>query len=257
MNILIIPDAHSTPEGTTDRFTLLGEFIVQERPDAVVCLGDFLDMRSLSSYDMGKGSAEGQRVKRDLDAGLRDLEALMAPIEALRTSQKAGHRKRYRPPMYFTEGNHEYRMAKYLNDNPTLIGTLSLDEFYSHWDAVVPFKETFLLEGVAFAHYFPNKMGRAIGGVNAARSITLKNMVSSVCGHSHEWDWSWFTRRDGTRGFGCVAGWYGEESHDEEWSTGTDHTWVNGVTMLYSVKNGCPGKVAFISQDELRRTASV
>jgi len=93
--------------------------------------------------------------------------------------------------------------------------------------------------------------------VNAARSITLKNMVSSVCGHSHEWDWSWFTRKDGSRGFGCVAGWYGEEDHSEEWSAGTDHSWVNGVTMLYGVKSGTPSSIAFESQASLRQRFSV
>ena len=52
-NLLVIPDCHAAPEYDNDRFTALGNFIVDEQPNIIVCLGDFGDMPSLSSYDKG------------------------------------------------------------------------------------------------------------------------------------------------------------------------------------------------------------
>ena len=49
--LLIIPDAHAEPNYDNDRFTWLGNLIFEEKPDVVVCLGDWFDMASLSSHD--------------------------------------------------------------------------------------------------------------------------------------------------------------------------------------------------------------
>ncbi len=39
--LLIIPDCHASPDYDNDRFIALGEFIVKEKPEVVVCLGRF------------------------------------------------------------------------------------------------------------------------------------------------------------------------------------------------------------------------
>ena len=44
--LLIIPDAHAEPNYDNDRFTWLGNLIFEEKPDVVVCLGDWFDMAS-------------------------------------------------------------------------------------------------------------------------------------------------------------------------------------------------------------------
>ena len=43
--------------------------IFEEKPDVVVCLGDWFDMASLSSHDKGKKSFEGRRYKQDVAVG--------------------------------------------------------------------------------------------------------------------------------------------------------------------------------------------
>ena len=67
-NLLVIPDCHAAPEYDNDRFTALGKFIVDEQPDIIVCLGDFGDMPSLSSYDKGTKGFEGRRFKKDVES---------------------------------------------------------------------------------------------------------------------------------------------------------------------------------------------
>ena len=49
--LLIIPDCHAHPDYDNNRFDWLGNLIIEERPDTILCLGDLADMPSLSSYD--------------------------------------------------------------------------------------------------------------------------------------------------------------------------------------------------------------
>jgi len=52
----MIPDCQVTPDTPTDHLRWIGEYIVEQKPDVVVNIGDFADMESLSSYDRVKRS---------------------------------------------------------------------------------------------------------------------------------------------------------------------------------------------------------
>lgn len=254
-SILVIPDCHSKPESTTDRFDWLGQYIVDEKPDHIVQVGDFLDMQSLSSYDKGKGTGEGKRFAADVAAGRRDLEALFAPMDRHNLNRRKKKKAPYKPNKVFLWGNHEDRIRKWENDNPALSGMVEvhMGGIHYYFDEVVPFKQIYVNQGIAFCHYFPSKMGRAIGGKNAARTITLEVMMSNVSGHSHNLHHCVHTRGDGQKLIGLVGGWYGDVSHSERWSAGTEHSWWNGVILLDDIENGFPHRVEFITQDALRR----
>ena len=47
MNLLIIPDPHANPDYDNDRFKALGKFIMHEKPEVIVWLGDMADLPSL------------------------------------------------------------------------------------------------------------------------------------------------------------------------------------------------------------------
>ena len=64
----IIPDVQARPGVPLDHLKYAGEYIAEKRPDVIICIGDFADMPSLSSYDKGKVAAENKRYKYDLDA---------------------------------------------------------------------------------------------------------------------------------------------------------------------------------------------
>ena len=67
---LVIPDVQIKPGQDLSFLRVIGEYIVEKQPDVIVCLGDFADMPSLSSYDVGKKSFEGRRYKDDIKASI-------------------------------------------------------------------------------------------------------------------------------------------------------------------------------------------
>lgn len=90
-DILIIPDAHAHPGYSNERFALIGKTIVTHKPDVVVCLGDFADMPSLSSYDRGKASFEGKRYWKDIECTKDAYQKMMSPVRELQESLRQTH----------------------------------------------------------------------------------------------------------------------------------------------------------------------
>lgn len=86
---------------------MLGQFILDERPDVIVCAGDLADMPSLSSYDKGKKSFEGRRYSADIAAVRDALRRINAPMDRYNAQQAKNKQKQYLPRMVMTLGNHE------------------------------------------------------------------------------------------------------------------------------------------------------
>src|SRR5687768_6321108 len=95
--VLIIPDAHAHPQFDNTRFSWLGQLIADERPDTIVCLGDFADMPSLSGYDKGKKSFEGRRYKKDIDAARDAMSMMLGPTEVYNEGLRLRRKSQYRP----------------------------------------------------------------------------------------------------------------------------------------------------------------
>lgn len=91
--------SHASPEVSNERFSWLGNFIYDLRPDYVVDLGDGADMKSLNSYDTRYPK---QIVSQSYQA---DIECYNDAQERLRHMFKKNKRKR--PAWYGFEGNHE------------------------------------------------------------------------------------------------------------------------------------------------------
>lgn len=236
--IVILPDAHAKPKGRRDtfepnaRFTLAGKFINELRPTNVVCLGDFADMESLSSYDKGKASFEGRRYKRDLKAAIDAQKALFKEVS---------NRDQITFDMLY--GNHEARINRAVNDDPYLDETLSLDDlkYKEYWDNVHDFKSIAMIEGIGFTHYFPNGlMDRAIGGENVAKAMMKKYPgFSLVQGHRHDLQVAYDTLADGRQIFGLVAGCFLDlEQHEDYMSTTVQKTWRRCLTVLRETPTG-------------------
>ena len=108
---IVIPDCQVRPDVELSHLTWIGNYITAKHPDVVVNLGDFADMPSLSSYDVGKASAEGKRYAKDVEAAKFGMDLLMEPIRAERTRT---HR-RWKPELVLTLGNHEDRITREAN----------------------------------------------------------------------------------------------------------------------------------------------
>jgi len=256
--LLIIPDAHSHPEFDNDRFTALGNFIMAEKPDVIVCLGDFADMPSLSSFDKFKKSFEGRRYKRDIECTIDAQVKLFAALNEYNAKRRKFKEKQYKPKLIMIGGNHEARIETATNNNPELDGILSISDLkYKKFGwKEIPFREKYHLEGITFCHYLPSGlMGRPIGGINQARSLITKQHVSCVVGHSHIFDHAEQTIGDaaGTKIFGLSAGWYSHEEQRVGWNLDTMQLWWHGVVILEDVSDGYYDVLRGITQRKIMR----
>lgn len=175
----VIPDCQVKPGVPIDHLEWAGHYISDKRPDVIVCIGDFADLPSLSSYDKGKRAAENRRYKHDVESVHKAMELLMAPIVRA---------KDYKPRMVMTLGNHENRIVRYGDDNPELHESVSVyDLGYEAWGwEVYPFLEVVKVDGIEYSHYFTTGvMGRA---ANSAAAMLRERQCSCTMGHSQYYD---------------------------------------------------------------------
>src|SRR3990167_6907463 len=208
--ILVIPDAHVKPGVKNDRFRWLGKFILDNRPDKIVCLGDFGDLSSLSSYDIGKRCFEGRRYKDDVKAVIVAQEVLFSSIRAYNEEARRLHEKTYKPNLYMLLGNHENRINRANNNDSKLEGTIGVEDLkYKEFGwKVSGYLDVVHIDGIAFSHYFTSGvMDKPISGVTPARNILLKNSgASCIQGHQHILDVHTMNLINGLRVWGIVAG---------------------------------------------------
>ena len=235
---LIIPDCQ-TKDGVSFEFLKwIGEYLVKKRPDVVVNLGDFADMPSLSSWDKGKQSHEGQNVLRDISATKRAMTILLKPLRDLQAQQLADGEEVYEPRLVMLYGNHCDRITRHVENNPELFGFLSLDSLgykEAGWETV-PFLTPIIIDGIAYNHYFINAgNGKAMGG---SADVMLKNLgVSFVQGHRQTMSiGTRFLPTTGQQMWGLILGACYE--HDEKYLTSTGNKHFRGVAVLHNVEGG-------------------
>lgn len=234
MKHLVIPDAHASPDWSLERFKWLGQLVCDLRPDVVISIGDWADMPSLSSYDVGKKSFEGRRYRDDINAAREAQTLFFTPIRK---------QKKKLPRFIMLEGNHEQRIKRAINDDAKLDGTISPDDLgYREygWEYVEYRGSTpgvIMVDGVAYAHYFTSGvMGRPIGGVRPAYTLLQKQHMSCTQGHIHTFDLSIQTTGDDRKIMGCVCGVYTDEELD--YAGNANDLWWRGVLLKDNVNDG-------------------
>ena len=225
----VIPDVQAKPGVPLEHLEWAGRFIAEKRPDVVVCIGDFADMASLSSYDKGKRSFEGRRYRHDIDAAKRAMDLLMAPI-----LKEAG----YNPRLILTIGNHEQRIVKATDTEPILEGTIGLEDLaYDQWGwEVKPFLAVEKIDGVAYCHYFYNhNTGKPYAGQNLETRLKTIGM-SFTMGHQQGLLTAIRDLADGTRQRGLVCGSFYQ--HNEEYRGPQANSHWQGLVMKHEVRDG-------------------
>ena len=233
---LIIPDVQFRPKDDTKFLTATGNYIVAKQPDTIVCIGDFADMPSLSSYDIGKKSFEGRRYKDDIEAVHTAMEALLAPIDAYNQKQRKNGKKQYNPNKVLCLGNHEQRINKAVENDPKLEGVLSINDLgYEKFGwKVLPFLEVIVIDGVAYSHYFTSGiLGKPVS--SAAACLSKKHM-SCVQGHQQGLQIAMGHKADGTPITAIIAGSFYE--HDEDYLGPQGNKHWRGILMLHEVQDG-------------------
>lgn len=233
---LIVPDVQLRPGVPAEHLDWISRYIVDKKPDVVVVIGDWADMPSLSSYDVGKKSFEGRTYRDDILAANDGLQRLMAPIKAEVDRRIEKHRVRWSPRLIVTLGNHENRINVAIENDRKLDGLISTEDlFFKQWGfEVYPFLEPVVVDGVAYCHYFVSGvMGRP---VTTARALLQKKYMSCVAGHQQGFDVATAYKGDGTRITGIIAG--SCYLHDESYLNPQSNRHFRGLVMLHEVNNG-------------------
>lgn len=233
---MVLPDVQIKPNQDYTFLRVIGEYIVEKKPDVLICLGDFADLPSLSSYDVGKKSFEGRRYRNDVLAANVAMQILLEPITEYNKQAAKNKKKMYLPRMVLTLGNHEHRITRAIENDPKLEGTLDLDDLkYKEfgWE-VYDFLDIVLIDGVAYSHYFTTGvMGRA---VTSARALVTKKHISCVQGHNQKMEIYNEYRADSK----CITGLFAGccYQHDEEYLGPQGNNYFRGIHILYEVEDG-------------------
>lgn len=243
---LVIADTQVKPKHDLTYLAAIGRYIGDSKPDVIIHIGDHFDMESLSSYDRGKRSFEGRRVKSDLDAGYQGMDLLI---------ENAGVGKGgWFPEMVFCLGNHEERIDRFSSDNPEFegfLGTELLDLEQYGWN-VIPFLKPKIIDGISYVHYLANPFsGRPYGG---SALHQLKNVGNSfVVGHKQTLDVAIRPTLSGKMQLGIING--ACYPHHEEYKGYQGNYHFRGLTVLNEVKDGY-GDVMMVSLDYIMRKYS-
>ena len=236
MRILVIPDCQVKEGVPLEHLSWAGQAICDYRPDVVVNIGDFADMPSLSTHDL-KGSKyfEGLRYKKDIEVAKMAMKKLLKPLRDLQAKQRKNKEKVYKPRMLLTLGNHENRIDRAINNNPTLDGLISVEdlEYAKDWE-VYPFLHPVFVNGVGFNHYWPvGAMGRPAG---SAAAIINKLHMSCVAGHQQGKQVAYGKRADGKPICAIIAGSF--YLHDESYMDRLSNRHWRGLLVMNEVNDG-------------------
>lgn len=234
MKHFILPDTQIKEGVPLDHLSFAGQYVAEHKPDVIICIGDFADMPSLSSYDVGKKSFEGRRYILDIAAARNGMDLFLEPIKTEQTRLKKNKEKQWNPRMVLTLGNHEDRITRAVNNDAKLEGLIKLEDLpYEDWE-VVPYLEPITIDGVSYCHYYTSGvLGRPVTSANA---LISKKHMSCVMGHVQRKEVAIQYKADGKRITGIFAGSYYQ--HEEDYLGPQGNTHWHGCWMLHEVNDG-------------------
>lgn len=234
---MVIPDCQIKPGLDLSHLTWAGRYAAEKKPDTIIILGDFADMESLSSYDVGKKVFEGRTYLADIEAAKEGMYAFMAPILEEQARLRTNKQKIWKPRLVLTLGNHEARITTAINNDRKLDGLISIDDldYEAYGWEVIPFLEVINIDGILYSHYFvTGVMGRPVG---SARMLVTKKHMSCTMGHVQSTEIDLSQRRgDGKPIIGLFAGIYYQ--HEESYLNAQSNKQHRQIWMKYEVDDG-------------------
>ena len=192
MNIktLIVGDCHVDDHQDLSRFEPLGNLIVEEQPEEIIIMGDFLTMHCFSAWDKDKRKKmEGVRRSNEIQAANTALDMMLDPLRKLQAIQRKKKKKVYSPNLIYLEGNHEDREIRYLDYYPELIGTVDYKrdlKLQKRGFKHIAYKDYYFINGVGFTHIPMTKAGRGISSAQYMQQSLHLHAHSVVFAHTHE-----------------------------------------------------------------------
>ncbi len=162
---IILPDVH-IDEKVSPIYKIVKKLIKDIKIDEIILLGDFADIASLSAWDYDKKRPmEGRRYKKEMTTLNNELDFL----------------QKYSKKITYLEGNHEFRIERYLDKNPEMEGLIELKEQLSldkRRIKFIKFNKLYKLGKCRFTH------GMYTGKYHATKHLQALG-CSIVYGHGH------------------------------------------------------------------------
>lgn len=236
--VVVLSCGHSDPSVPNDRYTWLGDFLYDLKPDYVVDLGDGADMRSLNTFDTRYPQAI---VSQSYQA---DIEHYNDAMERMRW--KFRHHKRKRPAYIGFEGNHENRITKAIAHDPRLEGSkygisfghLQTDHWFDEYHryrnsapALVDY------DGIIYGHYVASgNYGTAMATKHHGYSLVEKLARSATVGHTHKFNYYYKGDARPNPLHGLVVGCF--KGAEEGWAGQANQEWRKGLVVKRELENG-------------------
>lgn len=176
--ILAIGDHHDKPGRDKKRATWIGRLAAEIRPDAIIQIGDWASLDSLSQHE-----AAGSQPDIERPSYVDELDSLAESLAAFHRDFPIGT-----CPTFITLGNHEYRAHRLAINSPKASADtgLRLEQVFAQFRWVThPYGEFLTIAGVDWVHIPKTVMGKDFGGVQVERTLANKAIRSLVVGHTH------------------------------------------------------------------------
>lgn len=209
--ILILPDVHLTDKAPKP-YQVVKKFASQFKPDEIVILGDFMDVSSLSGWELDKRRPmEGKRYMKEVDRANKELDDLSKLTKKIT----------------YLEGNHEDRVERYLDANPEMEGMLDIPKVLrltSRGIKWYKYNSLYRMGHLYFTHgCYANKY--------VARTHLDNFGCNLVVGHIHRPDFAFKTAKMQKEmacwSLGCLCG------KSPDYQKGRPNSWGNGFGIAY------------------------
>lgn len=217
---LAVGDTHIGPKQSLRRAHWLGQFATKINPARIVFIGDIGTFDSLSAWDKDKRKKmEGRRFANDVQSIHDFFTIANLPKQS---------------EIILIEGNHEYRIERYVDQHPEVENTLTylpIPALSEHQVTVVPYKSFYKYKGVGFTHVPIMENGRPVSGKYAtSRALDICNH-SVVFGHTHKLDYKSVHRHGSPHlqealNIGCFF------EHIDEYALGSMTSYWRGLCVL-------------------------
>ena len=221
---LIIPDCHIPYEHKPSYQLMLDVALDQDRIDEIVILGDYADFYDVSSHP------------KDPDVGSKLIEEVDAVTDRLWELRTLFPKAK----IVYIEGNHEYRLGRYIRDNcREFFGLISVESLLNlkaydiHFVPYGPNQKYSVLNSSLKARHEP--IG---GGTHCAYQTVTKAMESVIFGHTHRIQEHQVVSMDGENYRGISCGWLGDELHPVMSYVKNHHQWARGFSIANVLQDG-------------------
>lgn len=220
---LVIPDCH-IPYHDKRAYNLMLSVAQDVDPDEIVILGDFADFYSVSSH--GRDAAVREQL----------IDEVYVVVEKLKEINKLFPKAK----KVYIEGNHEYRLARYINATcPDLYGVvdlriiLELGVLNWHFVPYGPTQKYHVLGSKLIARHEP-----LAGGKHVAQNTVEKAMHSVIFGHTHRIQEAQVVTMSGENFRGISSGWLGDKDHKVMQYVRGHHQWAQAFSIVHVLEDG-------------------